>query len=83
MVLTLAFSLGTTPLGGSPFSNCVTILTYFVTNAPTDSGLRSLNGNCNISVDQIIIVVIAPLPSSIPHTMHPSQTEHPTDSSSF
>ena len=28
---TLSFSIGTTELGGRPFSNCITVLAYFIT----------------------------------------------------
>ena len=40
---TFSFSIGTTELGGRPFSNCMTVLAYFITWLLKVSGLRSSN----------------------------------------
>ena len=46
MFSTLALILGTTPLGGSPFSNWYTVLAYLRTCAFSVSGCSSVNGVC-------------------------------------
>ena len=41
---TLSFSIGTTELGGRPFSSCITVLAYFMTWLLRVSGLSSSKG---------------------------------------
>lgn len=56
MVSTLSFSMGTTPLGGSPFSSCITDFAYFMVVLFICSGSRVSNGTCSKKKKHLLIL---------------------------